>query len=292
MVKDIRIATSFPDHPKHKRLMRLIGPMATYYLIRLWVIASQAKPKGFLAGWDESDIAEAAGFPQDREPHVLVKALMDCGSPGFLEIINGVYYLHDWEDHQGWVCGAPERSESAKKAARARWAKRLEESTTDAQEMRGASKTGAGRIKNGCGMDADSLKKRSPVSLSVSPSISQSPSGGTRGGIQQAFHQFWKVYPKRLNKGQAEKAWKSLNLDEQLLAEILRGIEQAKTSEKWRKDGGQFIPYPATWLRAKGWLDEIDEKGERNGGGKNGRHLAGIPGNRPAGAFSHLEDRE
>jgi len=23
----------------------------------------------------------------------------------------------------------------------------------------------------------------------------------------------------------------------------------------WRKDSGQFIPHPATWLNAKGWED-------------------------------------
>jgi hypothetical protein len=33
-------------------------------------------------------------------------------------------------------------------------------------------------------------------------------------------------------------------------------IERAKTSEQWRKDGGQFIPHASTWLRAKGWEDE------------------------------------
>lgn len=72
------------------------------------------------------------------------------------------------------------------------------------------------------------------------------------------FEKFWKAYPKRVSKGQAERAWRKLSPDEQLIAIILQAIERAKTSEKWLKNGGQYIPYPATWLNAKGWLDEIE----------------------------------
>lgn len=70
------------------------------------------------------------------------------------------------------------------------------------------------------------------------------------------FEQFWKAYPKKKNKGQAEKAFKKLNgIDIDVL---LSSIEKAKQSSEWMKDGGQFIPYPATWLNAKGWEDEYD----------------------------------
>ena len=71
------------------------------------------------------------------------------------------------------------------------------------------------------------------------------------------FEQFWAVYPKKRSKGQARKAWDKLNPDEQLLTRILDAVERAKTSGDWAKDGGKFIPYPATWLNAEGWLDEV-----------------------------------
>jgi hypothetical protein len=73
------------------------------------------------------------------------------------------------------------------------------------------------------------------------------------------FAEFWSAYPKRKNRGQAEKAWQKLKPNEQLFAEILQGIERAKTSEFWRKESGRFIPFPATWLNAKGWLDEDEQ---------------------------------
>lgn len=71
------------------------------------------------------------------------------------------------------------------------------------------------------------------------------------------FEEFWANYPRKKSKGDAEKAWKVLAPDEQLQGRISEAIKHAKKSEEWGKDGGRFIPYPATWLRAKGWEDEL-----------------------------------
>lgn len=70
-----------------------------------------------------------------------------------------------------------------------------------------------------------------------------------------SFGRFWEAYPRKASKGNAEKAWASLAPDEQLVGRILAAIERARTSEQWRSEGGKFIPYPATWLRARGWED-------------------------------------
>ena len=68
------------------------------------------------------------------------------------------------------------------------------------------------------------------------------------------FDLFWKAYPKKKAKGDAEKAWKSVKADKHIDA-ILLAVEQQKQSPEWLKDGGQFIPHPATWLRGKRWED-------------------------------------
>ena len=71
-----------------------------------------------------------------------------------------------------------------------------------------------------------------------------------------SFERFWSTYPKKRNKGDALKAWRALKPSEELVTAILAAVERAKASVQWRKDEGQFIPYPATWLRARGFEDE------------------------------------
>jgi phage replication O-like protein O len=77
--------------------------------------------------------------------------------------------------------------------------------------------------------------------------------------ILQYFDAFWTVYPKKKNRGDAEKAWSKIKFGDGLLNKILTTIEKAKKSSDWKKDNGQFIPYPASWLNAKGWEDEFKQ---------------------------------
>lgn len=80
------------------------------------------------------------------------------------------------------------------------------------------------------------------------------------------FEAFWDKYPKKRSKGDAEKAWSELNLTEKAEEEILLGLEKAIRSSDWREQDGRFIPYPANWLRARGWEDEYDNQISSSGG--------------------------
>src|SRR5439155_3184039 len=82
----------------------------------------------------------------------------------------------------------------------------------------------------------------SSSSISSSSSVSKKKIHGARIG----FDFFWKAYPKKRSKPQAVKAWDKLQPDDVLVGVMLRKLEQAKQSPEWTKDGGQFIPYPAT----------------------------------------------
>jgi hypothetical protein len=75
-------------------------------------------------------------------------------------------------------------------------------------------------------------------------------------GDLAGFDLFWKAYPNRKAKGDAQKAWLKLKPDADLLRTILAAIERQKESAGWTKEGGQFIPYPATWLNQQRWEDE------------------------------------
>lgn len=72
----------------------------------------------------------------------------------------------------------------------------------------------------------------------------------------QAFEEFWQAYPRRVGKAHAEAAWKKHGC-ESLLPQILVSVRACKISADWTKEGGQFIPHPATWLNRRGWEDEL-----------------------------------
>lgn len=70
------------------------------------------------------------------------------------------------------------------------------------------------------------------------------------------FDQFWRAYPRKVGKGAARKIWARLKPDAALTARMLAAIAQQQDSPQWQKDGGQYIPYPATWLNQERWDDE------------------------------------
>ena len=75
-------------------------------------------------------------------------------------------------------------------------------------------------------------------------------------GVDQAFEAFWKTYPRREGRGKALAIWTKLKPSLDIQAKIKSAVEAQKQSPQWQKDGGQFIPHPATWLNQSRWLDE------------------------------------
>lgn len=74
------------------------------------------------------------------------------------------------------------------------------------------------------------------------------------------FDQFWSAYPKQKHKAKTEalKAFKKINPSPDLLNLILQSIASLARTEDWKKNNGQFIPYPATFLNQRRWEDETE----------------------------------
>jgi hypothetical protein len=66
---------------------------------------------------------------------------------------------------------------------------------------------------------------------------------------------FWPAYPKKEAKADALAAIRKLNPDADLRVEILKGVTRAIVTEQWRKEGGKYIPYPATFINKRRWED-------------------------------------
>ena len=70
------------------------------------------------------------------------------------------------------------------------------------------------------------------------------------------FDVFWKAYPSKVGKDAARKAFAKRKPYDDLLALMLASLESQKSSDRWTKDNGQYIPNPATWLNQGRWMDE------------------------------------
>jgi len=68
------------------------------------------------------------------------------------------------------------------------------------------------------------------------------------------FESFWLAYPVKIGKDAAYKSWNKLPSG--ILPDILKTLGWQIKSERWTKDGGQYIPNPTTYLNQGRWKDE------------------------------------
>lgn len=73
------------------------------------------------------------------------------------------------------------------------------------------------------------------------------------------FSEFYSKYPKKVKKQDVKKWFKKNKPSNELFSSMLHSLERFRASKDWQKDGGQFIPYPTTWLNQKRWEDESVE---------------------------------
>lgn len=72
------------------------------------------------------------------------------------------------------------------------------------------------------------------------------------------FESFWAAYPRKVGKQAAKKAFSKVSVP---VKTIIDAVNSQKNSEQWRKDNGQYIPNPATWLNQGRWDDVLTEAG-------------------------------
>lgn len=108
---------------------------------------------------------------------------------------------------------------------------------------------------------------------------------------QALFEKFYSAYPKKVDRATAERAWAKIDPqpDDEFTEKIIQAVEAArKYDSRFREK--QYIPNPASWLNAKGYLNEYEQEGGRNNGGFNSDRggsswAAGHGGFKPSGGF-------
>ena len=277
MNTDFRISVGYFEHPKIMKLERRLGEVAVLAHIRLLRFASMNKPDGILNEMDAEEIADAAKYKGDAETFLstLVSVrLLDQDEAGGLT-------LHDWATWNPWAAGHAARSDKAKAAATARWRPSSSDTATSMEDT-------ATSIIEQCSEHSQAM----PLSISESfpspeekefllesaePIASEeeqeavqeavqeaqtvkppekSPAAAPRSALLLRFDCWYKAYPRKRSPGEAEKVWLRIKPDSAMLQEMLAALEWQKTSRDWLREGGQFVPYPASYLNNKGWLDE------------------------------------
>ena len=92
--------------------------------------------------------------------------------------------------------------------------------------------------------------KNTDISANVGASSSQSKT-------EELFTKFWQAYPKKRDRPRARKSFFKIKNLPDVFSHLMKGLEQQKASADWQKDGGQYIPYPSTWLNGERWEDEL-----------------------------------
>ena len=69
------------------------------------------------------------------------------------------------------------------------------------------------------------------------------------------FDEFWSLYPRKIAKATARKAWAKLSAEQQLMA--AKAIDTHCQYWSAKETELEFIPHPATWLNGERWEDEL-----------------------------------
>ncbi len=75
--------------------------------------------------------------------------------------------------------------------------------------------------------------------------------------ILEKFERFYNAYPKKKSRGKALNWFKKHRPESSLVDTMLESLEKQKLTIDWQKQNGRYIPYPATWLNARGWENEV-----------------------------------
>ena len=235
-------------HPKLFKLATLTGydsDKCIAKLHRLWWWALDYAEDGDLSRFQPEAVGFGMQISDSDEAKMVFQALVESG---FIDA--RTLYIHDWLEYAGKYLKSKYHTSNPMK-----YEKILRKHT-------GRPKGRPEGVPKGKAQKGSAVPEGSPPTYQPNqPNLPDLPKDS-----QTSFEVFWRVYPKKKSKGQAERAWKKINPDEQLLAKILSSIERAKTSQDWLREKGRYIPYPATWLQGRGWEDEFD--GGENGGGK------------------------
>ena len=257
----IKMRTDLKTHPKVVRMssalkadrLRVIGGLWS-----VWGTFDTHSVDGTLVGYSFFAIDEDLGWPGFAEAMAAVNWLVEVENEG-LEI-------PEFDEHNG--ASAKRRAGDSKRKGVDR-----------------KSDPGADGSWNGDGQmsasDADKKQTREELDKRKSKKVGppNPPAGGSDIGPASGFVEFWDAWPRSDRKGgkaECVKVWEEKALEIEAPAIVAHVCAMAKT-EGWTKQGGEFVPAPAVYLRGRRW---------------DGAEMPQPAGRRPDAPLTDVERRE
>lgn len=75
-------------------------------------------------------------------------------------------------------------------------------------------------------------------------------------GLRERFQAFWEIYPRKVGKDAAWRAWQKRRPGEEITGTIIAALAWQVKQDNWLREGGRFVPNPATWITQGRWQDE------------------------------------
>lgn len=97
-----------------------------------------------------------------------------------------------------------------------------------------------------------------PDTLPIATPTPKDPARKETKKPADSFAEWWPHYPRKVKKLDAEKAYRAALKRGVTPEELIQGLQRQKAAWKAKGTEPQYIPYPATWLRAGSWEDELD----------------------------------
>ena len=251
----LKFKEDFFDSKRIKKLRKMAGG-DTYVIIYLKMQLKALKTDGMLEFTGvEQDFADELALDIDESPDDVRVVLTFLLTYGMCECSDNIhYYLPYVIENTGSETAATQRWRDWKK--RQDEAKVLETNTTPTLPQRTANVEK--EIEKEKEIEIESKDREKNNTLTLTGSSICATTGPSQFYLD--FERFWKAYPKKRNKETARRAFKKLKGVS--IETLLEAIEKQKRSQDWLKDGGQYIPYPATWLNAGGWENEVGESSD------------------------------
>lgn len=236
----LRVESNFPSHKKVHAAGDMLGRAGKGRVLAVWVLGSAYAVGHLTDGFVPFSVLDDTRY--DRKPQEVIDAML---AYGLLHPTEGGYTIHDFHDYNPSAEEWKERHEKKVTAGRLGGEKSVE----------AKRQARAKHVLGGNGASASDLSQANVKPDSESdPDTDPEPPIKTKRDTR--FEAFWERYPKKVGKGDAEKAFARHKPDDRLMHEISRALAWQVGQPGWLKDGGKFIPNPATWLNQRRWEDE------------------------------------